>query len=347
MTFVRRMLICGLAGLVVLAGAAATTRALAAHRGLPANGLIGFVRGISETSLYVVRPDGTHVRRLVGPGEVGVGEFAWSPDGRRIAFLWSRHEMLSDLYVVRADGSGVRLVVRHAEDQAFEGLAWSPNGKWITFVSYNGVDSALMAVRTDGSGLRRVIDGANPWYTWSPDGRTIAYVDWDSKTVGIVNAAGGGKRLIVTSLGVPFSQHQDTVTVSDWSPDGRRLLLAAYSKNDPGGTYVYDFRTGKLRVLKRQSSDGCWSPDGKKILVGGTNGIYLINPDGSGTRRLRGPVDSLSWSPDGTKILVSDGGVVSVMNRTGGGIHLVIKGGDYNTDALGDVRPVWQPLPRK
>jgi Tol biopolymer transport system component len=52
----------------------------------------------NSRDIYVMRPDGSGVRRLTRAG----GETpAWSPDGRYIVFTWG------GLFVMRADGSGV------------------------------------------------------------------------------------------------------------------------------------------------------------------------------------------------------------------------------------------------
>lgn len=69
----------------------------------------------------VVRADGAE-EYTVASGSFG----AWSPDGRRIAYL---HR--GSLRIVNRDGKRGRLVVRGL---AGDPVAWSPNGKWITYV---------------------------------------------------------------------------------------------------------------------------------------------------------------------------------------------------------------------
>ena len=53
--------------------------------------------------LYVVNADGSGLRRLTRHAENVPRSFAWSPDGRTIAFLHNR-----EVYIVKADGSDER-----------------------------------------------------------------------------------------------------------------------------------------------------------------------------------------------------------------------------------------------
>jgi Tol biopolymer transport system component len=94
-------------------------------------------------------------------------------------------------------------------------------------------------------------------------------------------------------------------------------------------------------------TDPAWSPDGKQIAFAsareGSFDIYVMNADGSDTRRLttsnaneQGP----TWSPDGSRIAFSrssDGGHVWVMNAGGGGERRL-------TNSLAEEgEPAWSP----
>ena len=94
-------------------------------------------------------------------------------------------------------------------------------------------------------------------------------------------------------------------------------------------------------------TDPAWSPDGKQIAFAsareGSFDIYVMNADGSDTRRLttsnaneQGP----TWSPDGSQIAFSrssEGGRVWVMDADGGGEHRL-------TDELAEEgEPAWSP----
>lgn len=85
--------------------------------------------------LYLMNSDGTGVRQLTDNGRSLAP--AWSPDGRRIAFLsWEPEGDIihRDVYIMRTDGTGrTRLTTDPAgEDHP----TWSPDGTMILFARY-------------------------------------------------------------------------------------------------------------------------------------------------------------------------------------------------------------------
>jgi hypothetical protein len=83
-----------------------------------------------------------------------------------------------------------------------------------------------------------------------------------------------------------------------------------FSTGDGGLFYLYDLASGALRPVT-SGSDPALSPDGRQIAFtrgGGEGGLYLINSDGSGERRIfaeRAALSSPKWSPDGQWIVFS------------------------------------------
>ena len=109
-------------------------------------------------NVYIVRPDGTHLRRLTSGWTLAP---AWAPDGRRIAWTCG-----DDVCVMNADGRRKRRVTSPGDDPA-----WAPDGRRLVFV-----DGALYTVRIGGARAKLTAattgDGAPDW---SPDGRWIAF----------------------------------------------------------------------------------------------------------------------------------------------------------------------------
>jgi hypothetical protein len=87
-----------------------------------------------------------------GPPEVARPP-AWSPDGRKIAFV-SERDRNYGIYVMNADGSGQRRLTGNADPNA--GQAWSPDGRKIAFLRPGGRTSELYVMNADGSGQRRL-----------------------------------------------------------------------------------------------------------------------------------------------------------------------------------------------
>ena len=96
--------------------------------------------------LFTIGADGRGLRR-VGDDDTGELDPAWSPDGRRIAYVKD-----GAVHVMRADGSADRALTRGRKDAA---PAWSPDGRRLTFVR----DGNLFITGPDGSGAACVRTG--------------------------------------------------------------------------------------------------------------------------------------------------------------------------------------------
>ena len=269
-------------------------------------------RGPSGTNLsdiYVTNADGSGRERLTtNPGSDG--DPAWSPDGRKIAFVSGR-DGNSGIYVMKADGTQRRLLMR-AKVSYPPQLAWSPDGQKLAFTVAltSGPDGNLeiYVMNADGSGLRNLTRSTvrDSYPVWSPDGRRIAFEsNWQ---VNVMNADGSpGQRRLTHNGGRNFNPA--------WSPDGQRI---AFEHRRRQGTshwvgawgykvYVMNADGSGQRRLTHGGSQPRWSPDGRKIAFvsqrDGHEDIFVMNADGSGQRNLtRTPgasrrESSPVWSP--------------------------------------------------
>ncbi len=114
----------------------------------------------SQRGLKVIRPDGSHERRVSRFGTVG--EVDWSPDGRRIAFARGRF-----VWTARWKGGGERRLVRGGDPD------WSPDGQKLAYMPRDG---GVATIGADGKGRRFLHNGLLP--AWSPDGKRIAFNTW-------------------------------------------------------------------------------------------------------------------------------------------------------------------------
>lgn len=140
-----------------------------------------------------------------------------------------------------------------------------------------------------------------------------------------------------------------------WSPDGARIAFYGYprvSGTCGGGSnydvYVMNADGSDVQNLTTSPSDvqECfsqtaprWSPDGRMIAYEGDDGLYVMNADGSGQRKLvdGGGMSGFAWSPDGSDFAYVDR--VGLYTTTLSGASPVpLVTGDGSVDS-----PAWSP----
>jgi len=142
--------------------------------------------GSDKRQLYVVRPDGTGLRRLTND-PFGVGEAAWSPDGSTIAFV--RDSMANSRQAGAAmlmDTSGANIRVVSGGISPFYGRLpeWSPDGTALVFLARPFV--TRLDIATGQYDTLAAWDMNRP-ASWSPDGARILVSGDD---IGYVDPAG-------------------------------------------------------------------------------------------------------------------------------------------------------------
>ena len=261
-----------------------------------ANHSLYWARRVTHKAVAVVSAEGGQVRELLADADLPM----WSPNGRRIAYTFSRDRMADgalsmDAGVMQVDGDAHRtsapsvIVSGYHEDFT---PAWSPDGRWIAYHSHRSstpVPFYSSPGHTDDIYLRRAEDThapeirltnygweAGPAY-WSPDGRKLMFSSW---------VAGG-------EAGI------DKVWIITLDPQTGRVLQSARLP---------------LPSAIRSAQWTAWSPDGREIAVedneGGQNrSIWIVHSDGTRARKLIGyrgtTYDGLDWTPDGKDIVYS------------------------------------------
>jgi TolB protein len=127
-----------------------------------------------------------------------------------------------------------------------------------------------------------------------------------------------------------------------WSPDGTRIAfdwtLHWSGQGAASGIYVMNADgSGRKLLANAPWAVPAWSPDGSKIAFWRSDGIYLVDRDGSILHLVKSQGSTLayspSWSPDGATIAYSENNRVYVINADGTGQRL-----------LGDgYFPAWSP----
>jgi Tol biopolymer transport system component len=186
----------------------------------------------------VMRPDGSHQRKLRGRGEAFSHRGDLSQTGR-LAFIGvTMGDPLErpNIQIVNADGSGKGAVYSPGAEVAFiTTVGISGDGQRIAFteVLNSGPGSRLRVINSDGSGLRTLFtnptaggDVEDP--SFSPDGGRVAFVSGVDNHPGneedllLINVDGSGLRTVTPT---PAVGERSPI----FSPDGKRLAFATFS----------------------------------------------------------------------------------------------------------------------
>jgi Tol biopolymer transport system component len=232
-----------------------------------ANGTLAFVAGSTGTGLsrlVWVGRDGTE--QVLGAPARPYNQPRLDPHGRRIAVdvtvpteqVWAYDPASDRLEVLTFEGMN-----RHA--------TWSPDGKRLAIRSERDGPPQIYLLDADGSG--RVVrlttnDGgsgtADIPYSWSPDGRLLAYVHLTSTS---------GSDVMVMHVDDPARRTDRVMHVSsgdagpEFSPDGHWL---AYASDDDSGrrqVYVqaYPGPGGKHQISTDGGNEPRWGHDPAKL----------------------------------------------------------------------------------
>jgi len=104
--------------------------------------------------LYSVGVDGSGKTPLTDNAEDGIP--AWSPDGRKIAFICKSGETF-DICSVNADGSGRQNLTSDNPEHDVN-PAWLPDSSGIVFYSVREGRWGIYVMNVDGSGVQKIID---------------------------------------------------------------------------------------------------------------------------------------------------------------------------------------------
>ncbi|MGB9873274.1 MAG: hypothetical protein ACPLYD_16655 [Anaerolineae bacterium] len=135
-------------------------------------------------ALWIVNPDGSGLLKVADALADYLGlpyatQPAWSPDGRRIAFVAPGigPEHRPDVFIINADGSNLFNLTNHPSNDYQP--VWSPDGRHIAFVSTRLGYQNIYTIGVDGNNVTQIFYGSTEGAyhpTWSPDGSRIAFI---------------------------------------------------------------------------------------------------------------------------------------------------------------------------
>ena len=311
-----------------------------------ADGVVVYARRYEQTGaggkatghvgVFTLAPGGKPRLIRSCPLNCWASSFAWSPDGRRIAFLTDIRSHFTgyaaEIAVMNADGSGLHVIC--TETTCGQGLAepvWSPDGSRLLFsnagvAGFPGVGllpSGIRVADANGGGIHKLTQpGCRPGKlplvgcffdsgaTWSPDGRWISFV-----RRGSIPIHGHAHPTSIELMAADGSHLHALASCTDvwcalgspvWSPDGARLAVGPWK--DEGAQIVVLTLNGGRQVVRTCSGAHCaspeqiaWAPDGSRlgfISEARDSNAYVIDADGGGMHVIGRHVQCcLAWLP--------------------------------------------------
>ena len=323
----------------------------------------GMWEHLQSTGVYLVRPDGTGLRRLTGPGGVA-GSPSWSADGRRVLFYetdpvgaYLAKSGRSRTELVSVDVAGGERIQHTASQETKLSPAWLSGGR-IGYVGRSGGDQGGLRIRHPDRRVETVIAGGVRGPSWSPDGRQVAYER--------IERLGTTQHLVPAFSPDPEFElflHEPFVS---FSPDGARMIFSQYGERTSNATGLASSNpmnasleimaadgSGQRTLFHREEASAfsaVWSPAGDAIALSfgryfrpaglPSAPIGVIDPDGSDLRLV---VDDEvnngfpSWSPSGDRLVFKGGRRLYVVPAAGGS-PVALTGPDYYSNF-----PQWSP----
>ncbi|MFV9504251.1 MAG: TolB family protein [Oscillochloridaceae bacterium umkhey_bin13] len=261
---------------------------------------------------YIVPADGSREAALIGTSEAST-YFAWRPDGRVLLLHTGSSRNGPGRIATFAPGNPEPL--SEMDDPGFfQAPAWSVTGEAFFYVAQPAVRGALTPDQVESVLTRRPADGGPPQvlaserqaallFSRAPSSDDLAYT-----TVG---PGGFGPLKLVAADGSParlISRPDQAVMAFFWSPDGSQIAYLTAAPRQQGGLPELTWHTvtltdGRVRDLASFTPSPAfaallnffdayaitldlWSPDGRELVYGGSDGVYALPVMGGEPRRV-------------------------------------------------------------
>jgi TolB protein len=246
------------------------------------------------------------------------------------------------------DAADLRLAAHRIADYVYERLTGEKGvfSTRIAYVTRGGARYTLRVADADGEGGQVALNSPEAIISpaWSPDGRELAYVSFESqKAVVYTQEVASGKRHAIANF-------RGSNSAPAWSPDGQSIVLTLSRE---GGSQLYIMGRGGngLRRLTNSpaiDTEPTFSPDGRTIYFvsdrGGSPQIYRMPAAGGAAERV-----TFSGGYNISPAISPDGRTLAYISRQGNAYRLhtmsLSNGGTPQalTDTSDDESPSFAP----
>lgn len=243
------------------------------------------------------------------------GKVKQLPDGRvevlfRLLDTVKKTQLMGETVTSKEDQ--LRAIGHRIADAIYEKLTGTRGvfSTRIAYVNRQGKSSRLVVADSDGAGEQTVLRLNQPIMSpaWSPDGKSLAYVSFESERAMVYVQS------LLTQERTVLAAFPGSNSAPAWSPDGQQLALVL---THDGNSQIYLVRANgsdlrRLTMSDTIDTEPSFTPDGKYILFtsdrGGSAQIYRMPVSGGSAERLtfEGKHNfSPRCSPDGKSFVFS------------------------------------------
>jgi TolB protein len=235
--------------------------------------------------------------RLLKQDYLAVGHMADNGDGS-VRVEWELFDVARQQRI--ADGAmsgqrtGLRDIAHQIADAIYEKILGVRGAFWtrIAYITATGavpyMQYALMIADSDGYNPQVVVRSHEALMSpaWSPDGKKIAYVSFESgnSSIYIQDLSSGSRQVVSNSRGIN--------SAPAFSPDGLRLAVSLSKGGNPD-IYVLDLSSHRFTQVTSHfaiDTEPRWSPDGTTLYFtsdrSGKPQIYQVAPTGGDATRV-------------------------------------------------------------
>ena len=238
---------------------------------LPDGKILGETIENGQFQLQIFNNDGTNPQPIFS-NNASDRSPSLLPDNKSFLFI-SRRGGTQEVWKSDIDGRNSRQLTDEKTFTMFPKL--SPNGDEIYFTMYDNAIWRLAKMSSQGGNYRYLTDEPTGTFSFSPDGKTIAYNYLD----------GQNKRWMVAvrnlaDFSVLKSFDIAPISLLEWSPDGKNLVYnVSETYRDGGSLWLQSLDGSPPKPLLETKEDRVfwveWSPDKQKLYM--TRGKTISN----------------------------------------------------------------------